>query len=287
MTYKIFSLALLLIANVAMATNANAGVVTLFDAGVEAPEPGTTNNENDSNFSIINTTSVTNGVYDTRSTEIGADVVPHLSGIVPDANTANDNGLFYMHSSATGDITNINQAASAYHDFEITVNDSQLDLDTLSFNYWAAEGEITDSESDTNTNYEVRALAARNPASDADFTNLSLASTNTGLNTLNIQNPQANNDPLFTSRFGNVLEYDLSSLGTLAAGDVVGFRLAFADYTPNPNGSTDPADRLAGPSDTLHTHRLDNVQITAAVPEPSSIALLIGGFGLLGLRRRR
>ena len=288
MTYKFFSLAFLIFAIVAMPTNANAEIITLFDAGIEAPEPGTTNNENDSNFSTINTASVTNSVYDTRSTEIGADTTPHLSGIVPNTGPSG-NGLFYIHSSATGPTTNINQAASAYHDFEITVTESQLNLDTLSFNYWAAEGLINDAEADTNYNYEVRALAAKNPTSVNDYNNLSFASTNTGTNTLNIQNPKDDGIPLDTGRFANFIEFDLNSLGQLTAGDVVAFRLAFADYTPGPNFAADPLDRLAGPSDTLHTHRLDNVQITSAtaVPEPSSMIVLIGSVGLLSLRRRR
>ena len=54
--------------------------------------------------------------------------------------------------------------------------------------------------------------------------------------------------------------------------------LVFANSNPNitPNG------------DIGATAVLDNLTVTAsAVPEPSSLALLAAGFGMIGLRRRR
>ena len=287
MTYRIFSLSFLLFATFAMATNANAEIITRFDASVELPEE--TENANDLSESVINTGAVTNGVYDTRSTEIGQDARPHLSGVVPNEGTANGDGLFYVNSAATNLLPSVNQADSAYQEFQITVNDSQLDLDTLSYNYWATEASINDQESDTNFSYETRALASVNSNEDASFSNLALASSNTGSTEVTISNPRLNNDPLATPRFDNVVQFDLSSLDNngvpLTAGDVVRFRLAFSDFTLDADGTT----RLAGPDDGLHIHRLDNVEIATAtaVPEPSAICLLIGSFGLLGLRRRR
>ena len=66
--------------------------------------------------------------------------------------------------------------------------------------------------------------------------------------------------------------------------DAVTFRLSFFDRE---NGNVNPDTSSTG------EHRLDNVQLTAtaatvaAVPEPSGLCLLLGGFGLLSLRRRR
>jgi len=68
----------------------------------------------------------------------------------------------------------------------------------------------------------------------------------------------------------------------------VNFRLSFYDFDTLAGRESN-----TGPNDGAHIHRLDNVQVSAGilsispVPEPSAVCLLVGGFSLLGLRRRR
>lgn len=281
MTRKNLSHIILLFVIGALPAHANAGIVTHFDGSNETEVNGS-----DQTSSIVTTSSVTNSVYDTRSFAIAGNqnVAPHESGVIPDnnLNIPPINGHMYMRSAVTKTNPTINQTTSAYHDFKVTVNDSQLDLDTLSFNYWATEAEVNDSEGPTDYTYEVRAHALLTDATGAPlpgqngYSNLTLKPTS-GNRVLQIQNP--NNTALNTPR-SNVVEFDLSSLGTLTAGQMVNLRLSFADYGTNGG---------VGPDDGSHIHRLDNVQIeaTTAVPEPSALCLLIGSIGILGLRRRR
>ncbi|MFQ3669956.1 MAG: PEP-CTERM sorting domain-containing protein [Verrucomicrobiia bacterium] len=82
----------------------------------------------------------------------------------------------------------------------------------------------------------------------------------TSLGTTAVPNNTANNYGLFT--------FNLPSPITLSAGDVIEFRL------------------LGYSNAAANSIRLDNVSITA-IPEPSSVALLIGAGSLLFLLRRR
>jgi len=280
MTYKNFSTIIFLFAVIAMTTNVNAGIVALYDANVEiAPQPLAGDQTN----SVVNTSSTTNGVYNTRSIAIGGTSTPHRSGIVPSNNAAAPpvDGHFYVQSSVTLDNHNIIAPSAAYQEFSIQVDDPQLNLDTLSFNYWATEGAVNDPEGNTDYTYSVRAHAEVIGANGSSgFQNLGVISGN---DSLQIQNSVNNNLPLATSR-SNVVTFDLlSQLGTLNQNDVVNFRLSFSDETTGTG--------VDGPDDNSHIHRLDNVQIEMgalqSVPEPSALALLMGGFALLGLRRRR
>lgn len=280
MTHKNLSPIVLLFALLAMTTNVNAGIVALYDATTEvAPQPVA----GDQTASVVNTSSTINGDYDTRSIAIGGTSTPHRSGIVPTNSSVSD-GSFYVQSSVTLGNHNIVAPSAAFHEFTIAVNDAQMNLDTLSFNYWASEGAQNDSEIDTDYTYSVRAHAEVIGANGSSgFQNLQLSSTNVGSDQLQIVNLANNNAAQSTFR-SNVVEYDvLGSLGTLNQNDVVNFRLSFSDATTG--------TMLDGPDDNSHIHRLDNVQLTGisanAVPEPSALCLLLGSFGILGLRRRR
>ena len=279
MTYKNYLTIILLFALTVMANNANAEVVALFDATTEiSPQPIA----GDQTASVVNTALTTNGAYNTRSIAIGGTSTPHRSGIVPSSAAVND-GSFYVQSSVTLANHNIIAPSAAFHEFSITVDESQLNLDTLSFNYWASEGAQNDSEIDTDFTYSVRAHAeVIGENGSSGFQNLQLSSTNLGSDQLQILNLANTNAPQSTFR-SNVVEYDvLSQLGTLNQNDVVNFRLSFADETTGGG---------LGPDDNSHIHRLDNVQLDAtsvgSVPEPSSLSLLLSGFGILALRRRR
>ena len=291
MTYKIFSLALLIFATVAMATNADANIVTDFDASFEAnandaPAGLPADRGSDTTSSTINTTpggAIFNSVYNTRSVPIGFDADPHESGVVPSSEAGGSNGLLYMNSTNTTTNPNIT-GNGAYHEFSIQVNDDNLNLDTLSFNYWASESSTFDQdvENDTNFTYATRVLASVNGST---FQTLGVTS---GLDELTIFNPEDDDTAKSTDRFGNVVEFDASALNSLIGAnpnspDSVTFRLAFSDFTDT-NGVI-----TSGPDNASHIHRLDNVQLTtaSAVPEPSALCLLIGSFGLLSLRRRR
>ena len=286
MIYKIFSPLILLFAVLAMTTNVNAGIVAFYDASSEVDPQADTNDRSGSN---IDTPSTTNSLFDTRSINIGADASPHLSGINPTSDRVAD-GLFYVQSSATLDNHNRGEdnnslGSAAFHEFSITVDEDMLNLDTLSFNYWARENAVFDSESNTDFTYSVRAHARKN---GDPFDNLILTS-GADSNTRRIVNE--NNEFIATDRFVNSLvTYDiLDTIGTLNNGDVVDFRLSFADGTTGVDPLTTSASSDSGPDDSIHTHLFDNVQIeaTSAVPEPSALSLLLGSFGLLGLRRRR
>lgn len=279
MTYKIFSTIILLFTTLVMVANANAEIVVLYDANTEiAPEPPA----GDQTESVVTTALTSNGVYDTRSIAIGGTSTPHRSGIVPSNSASNPpiDGNFYVQSSVTGELHNRIASSAAYHEFSITVTDSQLNLDTLSFNYWATEGSVNDSEIDTDYIYSVRAHAEVVGANGSSgFQNLMPVSGN---DSLRIANPANNNIPLATPR-SNIVTYDLlTPLGTLSQDDVVNIRLTFADETFGGG---------LGPDDNSHIHRLDNVQVDAtsvrSAPEPSSLCLLLGGLAILGLRRRR
>ncbi len=280
MTYKNFSTIVLLFAFLLTATNANAEIVALYDANTEiAPQPLA----GDQTASVINTSSTNNGIYNTRSIAIGGTSTPHRSGIVPSNGNATPpiDGNFYVQSSVTLDNHNIVASSAAYHEFSIQVDESQLNLDTLSFNYWATEGAVNDSEIDTDYAYSVRAHAEVIGANGSSGFNL-LTNVVSGNDVLRLQNPANNNTPLATPR-SNVVTYDLlGDLGTLSQNDVVNIRLSFSDQTFGGG---------LGPDDNSHIHRLDNVQIDAtsvtSAPEPSALCLLLGGFGVLGLRRRR
>lgn len=263
-----------------MATNVNAEIVALYDATTEvAPQPVA----GDQTASVVNTSSTTNSVYNTRSIAIGGTSTPHRSGIVPSSAAVSD-GSFYVQSSVTLGNHNIIAPSAAFHEFTVAVNESQLNLDTLSFNYWVSEGAQNDSEIDTDYTYSVRAHAEVIGTNGSNgFQNLQLSSSNTGSDQLQMINLASNNAAQSTSR-SNVVEFDLlSALGTLEQNDVVNIRLSFADATTG--------TMLNGPDDNSHIHRLDNIQLDgtalSSVPEPSSLCLMLGGLGVLGLRRRR
>jgi len=283
MTYKKLSPIVLLFSFFAMANFADAGIIALYD-GTNETEP----NGSDLTNSVVNTPSTTNSLYNTRSFNVAGNqnVAPHESGVVPSSNGSD--GHMYMRSAVTNVNHSINQNTSAYHDFKITVDDVQLELDTLSFNYWATEAIVNDAEQDTDYTYNVRAhadvFASNGNSVSGGYNNLSLTPTS-GNNTLRIQN---SNQVAFTPR-SNVVEFNLKDYvtntlgradGLLDQGEMLSIRLSFADQTTGGG---------AGPDDGSHIHRLDNVQIetVSAIPEPSALCLLLGSFGILGLRRRR
>lgn len=282
MTHKFFTFTSLILALMATSSQLNAEVVTLFDAALESEINGS-----DQTLSVVNTPRVINGVYDTRSANIATSpgISPHQSGVIPDNLVVSPNvdGHLYIQSAVTGTSTSRNQLSSPFHEFKITVNEDQLSLDTLSFNYWATESEVNDAELGTDYTYEVRAFAEVSDvtgAATAPFTNLNLTA-NSGDNRVRIQNPLNQN---IASPRSNVVEFDLSQLGPLEVGDEVAIRLAFSDYdTAQGSGGS------LGPEDGFHIQRLDNVQLTAisAVPEPTSLCFLVSGFAMLGLRRKR
>lgn len=282
MTRKIFTFTFLITSLLTTNTLVNAEIITRFTASEEVE-----NNGSDQTESVINTALATNSIYDTRSAQIAtnAGITPHQSGVIPDNEVINPNvdGHLYIQSAVTRSNTSIVQSNSAFHEFSITIDDDQLDLDTLSFNYWATESPVNDFENATDFTYEVRALAEvrdANGVTTSEFANLS-RTQNSGESRVQIVNE---NNLAQSSGRDNVVEFDLSQLGPLEDGQEVTFRLAFSDYaTAAGIGSG------TGPNDAFHIQRLDNVQVTAisAVPEPTSICLLAAGFGFLGLRRRR
>ena len=282
MTHKFFKLFSWLVAFIVTTSSLNAEIVSLYNAALESEINGS-----DHSASVVNTPLVVNGLYNTRSAQIATSsgVSPHQSGVIPDNLVVSPNidGHLYIQSAVTATSTSINQVSSPFHEFQITVAENQLNLDTLSFNCWATETSVNDPESATDYTYEVRALAEVTDATGAvtsQFANLTLT-PNSGANRVRIQNPL--NQSIATDS-NNVVEFDLSRLGTLTTGQQVNFRLAFADYdTASGSGGS------SGPQDAFHIQRLDNVQIaaTSAVPEPGSLCLLLGGLSSLTLRRKR
>ena len=278
---KYFLITILIFASLTTSPNVNAGVVALYDGNTEiAPQPPA----GDQTASVINTALTTNGVYNTRSVAIGGTSTPHRSGVVPSnsSTTVPINGHYFVQSSVTGELHNRVAPSAAFHEFSIAVNDNQLGLDTLSFNYWATEGSVVDPELNTDITYSVRAHAeVINANGSSGFQTIS--SVISGNDSLRIQNPANNNQFLATSR-NNVVTFDLSQLNALNLNDVVNFRLSFADEATGGG---------IGPNDNSHIHRLDNIQLEAtslsirSVPEPSALSLLLGGLGVFALRRRR
>ena len=281
MPFKHFLTNTLIFAFLSMTTNVNAGVIAHFDGNTEiAPQPPA----GDQTASVINTALATNSVYNTRSVAIGGTSTPHRSGVVPSNSNATVpiNGHYFVQSSVTEELHDSVGSSAAFHEFSLAVNDSLLELDTLSFNYWATEGSVVDPELDTDITYSVRAHAeVINANGSSGFQTIS--SVISGNDSLRIQNPANNNQFLATSR-NNVVSFDLSQLNALNLNDVVNFRLSFADEATGGG---------IGPNDNSHIHRLDNIQIEAislsasSVPEPSALSLLLGGLGLFALRRRR
>lgn len=186
-------------------------------------------------------------------------------GVPTDSNTpygySGSTAAFFVRSHATGPTTEEGDELSeaiggnAYASITLTnTTGSDVELGEFNYNYWA-----TDSSGEP-TDYTSHLVVDGN----ADGFDVGDA---LGSSTI-LPPPPLQADAL------NVT-YDISSLGTLGAGDSLEFRLYFTDTSTETE---------------LDIHRVDNISITTLepIPEPSTVCLLLAGLGgLLGTQYKR
>lgn len=152
-------------------------------------------------------------------------------------------------STASGDGLDDAIADESYFSFSITAGANDLTLTTLDFNYW-----ITSGAALAYTTYVMSDLAGAYTVGNE----LGSGTIDPGSGV-----PDAGSQVPFS--------IDISSLGTLAAGNTAEFRLYFADAS----------------SGQQRIHRIDDVTVNGSVvPEPSTgLLAALAGLGLLARRR--